>query len=121
MPKTKALSSFIKRIKRINARFRSLKDQDGPLADRLRNAKDSLIDEMASACPHRTMIAIRGFKRRNAPSVPALRLCERCGFCESAPRPSGLPKRPGTLTQFLPVEDYALRQGLALKRLGINI
>lgn len=121
MPKTEGLSSLIKRIKSINARFRTLKDQDGPLADRLRNAKDALIDEMAGACPHPGMIAMRGLRRKNAPSVPAARLCERCGFCETAPRPSGLPKRPGTVTRFLDVEDYLIRQGLALKRLGINI
>ena len=121
MPGSKGLSSLVKSIRRINARFRTLKDQSGPLADRLRTAKDRLIDEMAAACRHERMIAMRGLRRRNLPSVPALRLCERCGFCESAPKASGLPLRPGTMTQFLDLEDYFVRQGLALKRLGINI
>jgi len=121
MPPRRGIGSFVARIKRINARFRTLKDHDGPLADRLRAAKDALIDAMASACPHQNMIAMRGLRRRNTPSVPAMRLCERCGHCETAPLPSGLPRHPGTSVQFLSIEDYVVRQGRALRRLGINI
>lgn len=119
MEASKGLSALKKAIRSINARFRRLKDQDGPLADRLRAKKDALIDAMAAGCPGHRFIAMRGRKASaTRPAVPALRLCERCGHCErveaGGPRPSGR-------VQVLPLEEYALRQGAILKKLGINV
>ena len=122
MEARQGLSSLKARIKRLNARFRRLKRQDGPLAARMRSEKDALIDAMAAACAHEKMIAMKGRKAaRGKTPVPPLRLCERCGFCERSPDGSPVGRRRGTEVTVLPFEDYVLRQGLALKKLGINI
>jgi len=122
MPKRPSLAPLISRIKRINARFRTLRDQDGPMADRLRSEKDALIDAMAAACGHPAMIAMAGRKHGcGKPSVPPLRLCERCGFCERPAEGTRVGRRPGSEVEVLPLEEYALRQGRALRRLGINV
>lgn len=122
MPRSPSLRPFIDRIRGINVRFRSLKDHAGPLADRLRTEKDGLIDAMAASCAHPTMIATAGRRAAHGkPAVPPLRLCPRCGFCERPPEGARVGRRPGSDVDVLPLEDYVLRQGLVLRKLGINI
>lgn len=122
MAQRQGLSRLRARIRRINARFRRLRDRDGPLAERLRSEKDALIDAMAAACVHPSMIATAGRRAaRGTLGVPRLRLCERCGHCERPPAGTRLRRRPGTDVAVLPLGEYVLRQGRALKKLGINV
>ncbi len=108
-------------IKRINARFRTLKDKDGPLAASLIDRKDELIDAMAAACPHPEIIGTRGsaawgpMRLRVGPR----RICARCGHCEV--RQEGGYGALSGASRTVPLGDYLERQGAILKRLGINL
>ncbi|KPJ85961.1 hypothetical protein AMJ57_01015 [Parcubacteria bacterium SG8_24] len=118
----KSVTACVKEIRRINTRFRRLKDKDGQEAERLMAAKDGLIDEMSGICPHPSVIATRGRRRGGLPRGAPRRICPRCGFSEAKmfqPRyPLVLTGRP---TTYLPLDEYLIRQGQILRRLGINL
>jgi len=108
----------------INALFRKRNiDDDSDEADRLRRRKDELIDEMASLCGHPSVIATRG-SRSHGPHrgwFSARRICERCGWCESLFCQREFRQLAGKPTAFFDPDDYLIREGLILKKLGINI
>jgi hypothetical protein len=121
-PKVKSLAACVAAIKRLNARFRRLKKKDGPLALRLAQAKDRLIDAMAALCAHPEVIGTNGTRSYGAMGVPVgpRRLCRRCGLCE-VPREGAYQSLEGKRSRTLPFDDYLVEQGKVLKRLGINI
>lgn len=110
MPKPRSISACIAEIRRINGQFRSLKNKNGRVADILITEKDRLIDEMAAQCEHPEVLATRGKKSGR-------RICAKCGCSEMNPY-TILVDRP---TTDLPLDAYLLREGLLLKKLGINL
>ena len=123
MAKKRSVTACVKEIKAINARFRTLKNEDGPLADKLRNRKDALIDEMAALCPHPSLAATAGARNHGLMKVrvSARRICQRCGCCELLSAKDRKGALAGRLATVMSVDDYAMEQGRILKRLGINI
>lgn len=117
------MRKFARDIRALNARFRKLKKQNGPMADRLAATKDALIDAMVAQCGHPEIIGTRGARRYGVMRMafPPRRLCVACGHCES--RTSNAPFRllAGKKVALYSVDEYLVRQGVALKRLGINI
>ncbi|MEY4745184.1 MAG: hypothetical protein RL272_1129 [Candidatus Parcubacteria bacterium] len=116
-----SISSCVAAIKRLNVRFRALKNKDGPLAFRLMSEKDRLIDLLAALCLHPEVIGTRGAKSWGPmkAAVGPRRLCAKCGLCEA---PSdGSYDRLARATSLHPLGEYLARQGAILKRLGINL
>lgn len=122
MPKRRSITSCVEEIRSINRRFRQLKNKDGPTAQRLCQEKDALIDEMIALCHHPSVIAMGGVAARGGrPPVAARRFCTRCGHCESEGRDGSFGALANAVALRLSLDDYLLRQGLVLQRLGINI
>lgn len=118
----RSVSRCVAEIKIINALFRRHPDMDEVEAQRLREKKDGLIDEMAELCPHSEMIAGRSPRKKFGPHGISRRICPRCGYCEMLPnkrRPKD--RKGGSGAVFLPWDEYLSREGAILKRLGINI
>ncbi len=113
MAEKRSISACVQDIKRINAAYRHLEDQDSAEANFLREQKDKFIDEMESLCPHPDVIALRGGDQR--------RICPHCGFCERngfGTKIRTLAGRPAVRLQLL---EYIEREGQILRRLGINL
>lgn len=121
MPEPQNRSSCVAAIKRLNVRFRRLKDKDGPLSARLMAEKDRLIDRLASLCPHPDIVGTRGAKAWGPMRlrVGPRRICAKCGHCE-APSDGAYAALTGRTATY-PLGEYLERQGAILKRLGINI
>lgn len=107
-------------IKKLNAFFRAHPDLPDDRALPLMQEKDRLIDEMAGLCPHPKVIGTRG-TRRLGQRLPARRICPRCGFCEALSGKSYFPVLGSRPTEFFSAAEYLIREGLILKKLGINI
>jgi len=118
----RSVSAIVREIKAINARFRKLRNKDGPLADRLRDRKDALIDEMEAICPHPSVIETKGAKAHGPMKrqVAGRRICPRCGMCELDGDDVHVTLRDRK-AETLSVDEYSVAQGRILKRLGINI
>ncbi len=119
MPIIRTRTTCLSGIKRINRRFRKLKKQNGPVAERLRREKDRFIDQMAALCYHLEVIGTRGAKAYGPMKVRVAphRICTKCGYCEAG----GFKTLRGKPVTMLPLSEYIVEQGLILKRLGINV
>ena len=116
MKATKSVPECVRRIKRINALYKRLKDPDSPTAGKLRDLKDELMDEMVAACPHPSVIATRGDKKLS-PS----RICDACGHCETLLLQRSFRILGGRTVTYMSAESFRFHTGLLLKRLGINL
>jgi len=119
----RSVTACVAEIKAINKLFRQRPDMPDAEADPLMERKDRLIDEMAGLCPHPRVIATAGVRRRGLPRR-SIRICSRCGFCEAHSQPErfqALAAAKGREVISLPADEYVIRQGLILKKLGINL
>lgn len=121
MPKT--MKEYVREIRQLNARFRKLKKHDGKLGDRLAERKDALIDAMQHEHRHRTAYETPG-SPSNGPfglGGGPQRFCPGCGLADQPSAPDGYKQLGAARVIPLEHDDYLVRQGRALKRLGINI
>ncbi len=122
--KKRSVTACVAEIKAINRVFRRRPDMPEAEAQPLMEQKDRLIDEMAGLCPHPKVAATAGARRPGVPGRP-IRICSRCGFCETHP----VGRRFQVLTGrhasrqivTLPPENYLVWQGWILRKLGINL
>lgn len=123
-PKKRSVTACVAEIKAINRIFRRRPDMPDSEAQTLMEQKDRLIDEMAGLCPHPKVIATSGARRPGVPSRP-MRICSRCGFCETHPGSGRFrvltTRHESRQVVLLPAEQYVDWQGWILKKLGINI
>ncbi len=122
--KKRSVTACVAEIKAINRAFRRRPDMPEAEAQPLMEQKDRLIDEMAGLCPHPKVVATAGARRSGVPSRP-IRICSRCGYCET--RPAGrrfqvlATRHASRQVVTLPPEDYLTWQGWILRKLGINL
>jgi len=116
----RSISDCVADIKRLNFFFRDNPNLPEDQALPLMQEKDRLIDEMAGLCPHPKVIATRG-ARKPGRGLRARRICPRCGYCEALSGKSYFPVLSGRPTDFFSPAEYLIREGLILKKLGINL
>lgn len=123
MSERRDIPSITAEIRRLNARFRGLKDKDGPRADAMREQKDALIDEMQAMCPHPEVFATKGARSHGVRGMPfaSRRVCAACGRSEAETFGDGVTSLKGRPTAWLPVDGFLIKEGRILKRLGINL
>lgn len=71
-------TEYVRRIKRLNARFRKLKKRDGPVANQIAERKDALIDAVQANCLHQRTVQTDG--DRDGDLIK--RMCCACGLVE---------------------------------------
>ena len=75
------------------------------------------LDAMAALCAHPDVLASTGARPRFSPR----RICPKCGLTElqtGDPQNRALVGRP---TTHVSVDEYLVREGLVLRKLGINL
>lgn len=124
MDTKRSITACVAEIRALNSVFRRRPNMPEAEADPLRERKDRLIDEMAGLCSHPLVIGASVVRRMGMPDR-AIRICDRCGFCETHEVPGRFQtlakKRASRQVIILPIDDYLIRQGLILKKLGINL
>jgi len=121
MPKT--TTDYALAIKRINAQYRKLKDLESKTAAKLRDRKDALIDAMQAKHRHRTIYETSGSPSNGRLSLGGgpQRICAGCGLAEQPSAPDGYQQLASGRVIDVVHGEYKIRQGLILKRLGINL
>ena len=119
----KSIKEYVKEIREVNAEFRKLKKPEGKAGGRLAERKDALIDAMQKGHAHRTAYETPG-SPSNGPfglGGGPQRFCPTCGLVDQPSAPDGYKLLGAVRVVPLDHDAYLVRQGLALKRLGINL